>query len=130
MQFSQAVAATLAGATLILTGLPVQAQSGVVNVYSYREPGLIQPLLDRFTEETGITSNVLFAGDGLIERVAAEGELSPAGVIITVDISNLANDKELGISQPIPIAALERVPDAYHDPDGHWVALSLRARVF
>ena len=130
MRFSQAVAATLAGATLILTGLPVQAQSGVVNVYSYREPGLIQPLLDRFTEETGITSNVLFAGDGLIERVAAEGELSPADVIITVDIGNLANAKELGISQPIPMAALERVPDAYHDPDGHWVALSLRARVF
>ena len=58
--------------------------------YSYREPGLIQPLLDRFTAETGIKTNVLFAGDGLIERVAAEGELSPADVIITVDIGSRA----------------------------------------
>ena len=109
---------------------PAMAQSGAVNVYTYREPGLIQPLLDQFTAETGIKTNVLFAADGLIERVAAEGELSPADVIVTVDIGNLANAKELGISQPISAAALARVPDQYHDPDGQWVALSLRARVF
>ena len=75
-------------ATLLLMGLvPAHAQSDVVNVYTYREPGLIQPLLDKFTEETGIRTNVLFAADGLIERVAAEGELSPADVVITVDTS-------------------------------------------
>ena len=118
-------------ATLLLMGLvPAHAQSDVVNVYTYREPGLIQPLLDTFTEETGIRTNVLFAADGLIERVAAEGELSPADVVITVDIGNLANAKELGISQTVSAAALARVPDQYHDPDGQWVALSLRARVF
>lgn len=118
-------------AALILAGNgPVLAQSDVVNVYTYREPGLIQPLLDRFTEETGIRTNVLFAANGLIERVAAEGELSPADVIITVDIGNLANAKEIGVTQPIPAEALARVPDQYHDPDGQWVALSLRARVF
>ena len=105
-------------------------QATQVNVYSYREPGLIQPLLDRFSDETGIKTNVLFAGDGLIERVAAEGELSPADVIITVDIGNLANAKDLGVSQAIPDAALSRVPEGYRDPDGQWVALSLRARVF
>jgi len=109
---------------------PGWAQDGAVNVYTYREPGLIKPLLDRFTEETGIKTNVLFAADGLIERVAAEGELSPADVIITVDIGNLANAKELGISKAISTDALARVPDQYHDPDGQWVALSLRARVF
>ncbi|WEK03165.1 MAG: extracellular solute-binding protein [Candidatus Devosia phytovorans] len=120
------------GVVAVLVGLggPALAQDGVVNVYTYREPGLIQPLLDRFTEETGIKTNVLFAADGLIERVAAEGELSPADVIITVDIGNLANAKELGISQNISAEALARVPDQYHDPDGQWVALSLRARVF
>jgi iron(III) transport system substrate-binding protein len=106
------------------------AQSTEVNVYSYREPGLIQPLLDQFSAETGIKTNVLFAGDGLIERVAAEGELSPADVIITVDIGNLANAKDLGVSQAISDAALARVPAAYQDPDKQWVALSLRARVF
>lgn len=122
----------LACSLLILGTLsaPALAQSGEVNVYTYREPGLIQPLLDRFTAETGIKTNVLYAADGLIERVAAEGELSPADVIVTVDIGNLANAKDLGVSQTISTAALARVPDQYHDPDGQWVALSLRARVF
>lgn len=106
------------------------AQSDVVNVYTYREPGLIQGLLDHFTEETGIKTNVLFAADGLIERVAAEGELSPADVIITVDIGNLANAKDLGITQPVAAESLSRVAAPYRDPDGQWVALSLRARVF
>lgn len=106
------------------------AQSSEVNVYSYREPGLIQPLLDSFAEQTGIKANVLFAGDGLIERVEAEGELSPVDVILTVDIGNLASAKDKGVSQPIGTAALERVPAEYRDPEGNWVALSLRARVF
>jgi iron(III) transport system substrate-binding protein len=109
---------------------PALAQSTEVNVYSYREPGLIQPLLDQFAAETGIKPNVLYAGDGLIERVAAEGELSPADVILTVDIGNLVNAKDLGVSQAVSTQALARVPDAFHDPDGQWVALSLRARVF
>lgn len=122
------VTALIAG--LLLSASPVHAQSSEVNIYSYREPGLIQPLLDQFSAETGIKANVLFAGDGLIERVAAEGELSPVDVILTVDIGNLVNAKELGISQAVSPAALARVPDAYHDPDGQWVALSLRARVF
>jgi iron(III) transport system substrate-binding protein len=125
---SKTASAVLLAATLFATS--AHAQSSVVNVYSYREPGLIQPLLDKFAAETGIRPNVLYAGDGLIERVQAEGDLSPADVILTVDIGNLANAKDLGVSQTIGDAALKRVHDAYHDPDGQWVALSLRARVF
>jgi iron(III) transport system substrate-binding protein len=120
-----------AAVALLFTGVvPAVAQSGEVNVYSYREPGLIQPLLDKFSAETGIKANVLFAGDGLIERAEAEGELSPVDVILTVDIGNLVAAKEKGVAQPIAAAALDRVPDAFHDADGHWTALSLRARVF
>lgn len=119
-----------AAAMLLASSGATMAQSGTVNVYTYREPGLIQPLLDQFTAETGITTNVLFAASGLIERVQAEGELSPADVIITVDIGNLANAKDLGVTQPIAAETLARVPDQYHDSDGQWVALSLRARVF
>ncbi len=125
MRTLAALAALLVGGTSL-----AYAQSTEVNVYSYREPGLIQPLLDTFAKETGIKANVLFAGDGLIERVEAEGELSPVDVILTVDIGNLANAKEKGVSQPIGSPALDRVPEAYRDPEGNWVALSLRARVF
>ena len=110
---------------------PALAQSTEVNVYSYREPGLIQPLLDKFSAQTGIKANVLFAGDGLLERVAAEGELSPADVVLTVDIGNLVGAKDQGLTQPITTPALsERLPEAFRDAEGHWAALSLRARVF
>ncbi|WP_029041730.1 extracellular solute-binding protein [Cucumibacter marinus] len=114
---------------LSLTGFAA-AQNGSVNIYSYRSPDLIAPLLDRFEEETGIKPVVLFANNGLIERAAAEGENSPADLILTVDIGNLALAKSEGVTQPIPEAALENVPDAYRDAEGHWTALSLRARVF
>ena len=50
---------------------PALAQ-GEVNIYSYREPGLIDPLLKAFTEMTGIKVNVVFASAGLNERLAGE----------------------------------------------------------
>ena len=124
------LAAALAGAILAAPVAPALAHSGDVNIYSYREPALIQPLLDRFTAETGIKANVLFAGNGLLERVAAEGELSPADVVLTVDIGNLVGAKDQGLTQPITTPALERVPAEFRDAEGAWVALSLRARVF
>lgn len=124
-------AASLLAATTMFAATAAFAQSTEVNIYSYREPGLMQPLLDRFSAETGIKANVLYAGDGLLERVAAEGELSPVDVVLTVDVGNLVAAKDMGITQPITTSALtERLDPAFHDPDGHWAALSLRARVF
>ena len=110
---------------------PSFAQSGEVNIYSYREQTLLQPLLDGFSAATGIKANVLYAGDGLLERVAAEGELSPVDVVLTVDIGNLVGAEEQGLTQPITTPLLaERVPAAFRDDDSNWTALSLRARVF
>ena len=123
---------TLLGAVAtVALGGSALAQSGEVNIYSYREPGLIQPLLDKFSAETGIKANVLFAGDGLLDRVEAEGELSPVDVVLTVDVGNLVGAKERGLTQPITTPALtERLEPAFRDEDGAWAALSLRARVF
>ena len=117
-------------ALLAFFAAPALGQSGEVNIYSYREPGLIQPLLDVFTAETGIKTNVLFGSDGLVERVEAEGEFSPVDVVLTVDAGILVNAAERGLTQPIATPAIERVPDAFRDPGRNWVALSLRARVF
>ncbi|WEK03164.1 MAG: extracellular solute-binding protein [Candidatus Devosia phytovorans] len=132
MTMTTRLALTLLG-SVALSGLamPAFAQSGEVNIYSYREQALLQPLIDAFAEETGIKANVLYAGDGLLERVAAEGELSPVDVVLTVDIGNLVGAEEQGLTQPITTAALaERVPEAFRDEDGNWTALSLRSRVF
>ncbi|WP_442967143.1 Fe(3+) ABC transporter substrate-binding protein [Rhizobium sp. GN54] len=111
------------------TALPALAD-GEVNIYSYRQPDLIKPLLDRFTEETGVATNVLFLDKGLVERIQAEGENSPADVILTVDISRLTEAKDAGVTQPIKSAVVDSdIPAQYRDPDGAWVGLTTRGRV-
>lgn len=106
------------------------AQAAEVNIYSYRQPQLIAPLFKSFTAETGIKVNTIFAKDGLIERMAAEGANSPADVLLTTDISRLSQAKELGIAQPVSSATLEgNIPASYRDPQNEWFALTLRARV-
>jgi iron(III) transport system substrate-binding protein len=101
-----------------------------VNIYSYRQPYLIEPLLAEFTRETGIKTNVIFAEKGLIERIEAEGRNSPADVLLTVDIGNLSQAKDSGITQPVSSEAIEAaIPQAYRDEDNEWVGLTRRARV-
>jgi len=118
-----ATAACLAGATA------AQAAEEV-NVYTTREPGLAQPLFDRFTEETGIKVNTVFVEKGLAERVAAEGENSPADVLMVVDYGGLIDLTQRGLTQPIASDIVNSaVPANLRDPAGHWYALSLRARV-
>ncbi len=108
-----------------------QAQAaGEVNVYTLRQPQLITPLFDAFTKETGIKVNVIFAKDGLAERIAAEGANSPADLFLTADIGNLTDAVNKGITQPVKSAVLEaNIPAQYRDPEGHWFGLTSRARV-
>ncbi|MBP6017868.1 MAG: Fe(3+) ABC transporter substrate-binding protein [Burkholderiaceae bacterium] len=101
-----------------------------VSLYTTREPKLIQPLLDEFTKDTGVKVNTVFVKDGLIERVKAEGEKSPADVLMTVDIGNLLDLVEAGITQPVQSAILDEViPANLRGADHQWYTLSLRDRV-
>jgi iron(III) transport system substrate-binding protein len=101
-----------------------------VNIYSQRQNYLIQPLLDAFTKETGIKTNVIFAQSGLAERIAAEGANSPADLLLTADIGFLTAAVEQGITQPIKSATVDKnIPANYRDPAGQWVGLTSRARV-
>ena len=84
----QAVLGLLAAGALLSAAVPAAAQ-GVVNVYTNREPGLYSATLDEFTKATGIKVNAMFSEQGLAERIKAEGENSPADVLITVDIGRL-----------------------------------------
>ena len=114
-----------------LAGVPVAALAAdEVNLYTTREPGLVEPLLAAFSEDTGIKVNTVFVKDGLPERVAAEGENSPADVLMTVDMGNLVDLVDKGVTQPLESAVLaSMVPEGLRDPNGNWYALSLRARV-
>jgi iron(III) transport system substrate-binding protein len=109
----------------------VSAQtSGEVTVYTTREPALIQPLLTAFTARTGTKVNTIFVKDGLLERVKAEGDRSPADVLMTVDVGNLVDLVEAGITQPTKSPVLtSAIPAQLRGADNQWFALSLRARV-
>ena len=103
---------------------------GEVNLYTTREPGLIQPLLDAFTKDTQIKVNAIFIKDGLAERVKTEGANSPADVLMTVDIGNLLDTVDQGVTQAVQSEALSAaIPAHLRDKEGHWFALSLRGRL-
>ncbi len=101
-----------------------------VNVYSYREPELIAPLVKAFTEKTGVRVNLIFAKDGLIERMAAEGRNSPADILLTNEFGLLFQAKAAGVTAPLQSKTLEAaIPASLRAPDGQWFALTRRARI-
>ena len=119
---------TIIAATAVTAAAPALADE--VNIYSYRQPELIKPLTDAFTEETGIKVNVAYLRKGMIERLQAEGDRSPADVVLTVDISRLSAVVNAGLTQPVTSDVLEgNVPSKYRDPEGHWFGLTTRARI-
>ena len=101
-----------------------------VNIYSYRQPFLIEPLTSAFTDKTGIKVNIVYLRKGMIERMKAEGKRSPADVVLTVDISRLSALVEAGLTQQVLSQTLStNVPEKYRDPAGHWFGLTTRARI-
>jgi len=119
---------TLLAAALALAAAPALAAE--VNVYTSRQPELIQPIFDVFTAETGIDVNVLYSGKGLIERLRAEGNRSPADIYLTADIGSVKAATDAGLTQPHGSAVVDAVvPAELRDSGGHWFALTTRARV-
>ncbi|MBE2276111.1 MAG: extracellular solute-binding protein [Rhodobacteraceae bacterium] len=117
-------------AATLLAGVPALASAQELNLYTTREPGLVQPLLDAFTAQSGVKVNTIFLKDGLTERVGQEGDKSPADVLMTVDFGKLVELVDLGMTQPVTSDALTAaIPAHLRDPGGNWFALSLRARV-
>ena len=116
-----------------MTGLiaaPASAQDEI-NLYSSRHYDTDLALYDNFTEQTGITVNLIEGGGSeLIERIMAEGENSPADILITVDAGNLWRADQAGLFQPVSSETLEqRIPEHLRHPEGHWFGFSKRARV-
>ncbi len=104
--------------------------AGEVNIYSFREPKLIQPVLAAFTSQTGIKANIVFAPNGLIERMASEGRNSPADVLLTNEFGLLLQAVGAGVTQPVKSDALNAaIPANLRDSDGHWFGLTRRARI-
>ncbi len=116
--------------TLALLACSVPALAQEVNVYSHRQPELIQPLVDAFTAETGIKVNVAFVDKGMAERLVAEGDRSPADLVLTVDIARLMQIVDADVTQPVQSEVLEaNIPETLRDPNDHWFGLTARARI-
>jgi iron(III) transport system substrate-binding protein len=115
--------------SLVFAGTAAHAAEQV-NLYTTREPKLIEPLITAFKEKTGAQVNTVFVKDGLLERVKAEGDKSPADVLMTVDAGNLLDLVDGGVTQKIDSKVLDStIPANLRGADGHWYALSLRDRV-
>jgi len=101
-----------------------------VNIYSHRQPELIQPLMDQFTAETGVDVNIAFVDKGMAERLKAEGNRSPADLVLTVDIGRMVELVTADVLQPVDDAVLQaNIPAEYRDPSDLWFGLTARSRV-
>ncbi len=129
MKLPASVGAFFAAIALSSTLVGAASAAEKVNIYSYRQPQLIDPLLKAFTAKTGIETNVVFAAAGLNERMAAEGANSPADLLFTVDAGRLSEAKDAGLTQPVSMPELNVIPPAFRDPAGHWFGLTMRGRV-
>ena len=115
-------------ATAIPFGAAIAAEE--VNLYSYRQPFLINQFLNEFSAQTGIKVNIVHAKKGMLEKLKAEGRNTPADAILTVDISRLSALANAELLQPVFSQKLNNnIPKQYRHPDGLWFGLTLRARV-
>lgn len=131
-KFRTIVAAAALPSALMLgyDGVALAQEAQAINVYTTREPPLVVPLFEAFTEETGIEVNTVHILQGVAERLQAEGDNSPADLVMMVDYGELDNLYQRGLTQPIESDLIDDVvPSNLHGPDSNWVALSLRARV-
>jgi iron(III) transport system substrate-binding protein len=118
----------LSSLALLACTTPLLAQE--INVYSHRQPELIQPLIDAFTAETGIAVNIAFVDKGMAERLVAEGDRGPADLVLTVDIARLKQVVDAGVTQAVQSDVLEaNIPESLRDPEDQWFGLTSRARI-
>jgi iron(III) transport system substrate-binding protein len=116
---------------ILVVVVPVSAQDDVLTIYSGRSESLIAPLIEQFTEATGIEVEVLYAGTAAVaNQILEEGENSPADAVILQDAGALGALAKEGILSELPEEVVSLVVEpAYVSPAGLWVGVSGRARV-
>jgi iron(III) transport system substrate-binding protein len=124
------IAAVLCVVVLTVGFLPaVTPAAEEVVLYSSRHYGQ-EKAFEAFTKQTGIQIKMLNGDTGqLFERLKAEGDRSPADVLITVDAGNLWNAARAGLLAPVTSAELAKnIPAHLRDPENRWFGLTMRAR--
>jgi iron(III) transport system substrate-binding protein len=99
-----------------------------INLYSTREPQLIEPVIASFTAATGITVRLTYIEDNLVKRMKAEGDASPADVLMTIGLDKTSQFAANDLSQPTTSPLLEKaIPPQLRGAE--WISLSVRPRV-
>jgi len=124
------ICAFVATLSALSTGFIGYASADEVNVYSYRQPFLTDPIFDVFTASTGIKVNTVFAKSGLIERLENEGRNSPADLVLVANVGNLDAAVKAEVTQSVQNEILEsNIPASFRDTNGHWFGLTSRGRI-
>jgi len=113
---------------LAIGTVPDAAEPDRLVVYSGRAERLIKPLLDSFQASTGIQVDLLSSGTTeVVNRLQAEGERTPADLLITNDAGSLERARELGLLRP-PTAPnnTAAIPAQFRAADNSWIGLSGR----
>jgi iron(III) transport system substrate-binding protein len=111
----------------MVTGI---GESAEVTVYSARSHYGQEPAMEAFTKKTGIQVKSFGGESGpLFERLKAEGDKTPADVLISVDAGNLWNAARAGLLSKVDSPEIAtNVPAHLRDPENRWVGLTVRAR--
>jgi iron(III) transport system substrate-binding protein len=132
---------TLAASLLILTlaacggeaadpSAPPPTSDKKITVYSGRSESLVKPLLEKFTQQTGIAVDVRYAGTAaMATQLLEEGERSPADIFFSQDAGALGAVAKQGMFAVLPAEVADKVPTAYRAKGGEWVGVTARARV-
>ncbi len=117
-------------ASAVFCFMTASVSAAEVVVYSARNEQLIKPLFDAYTKETGVQVKFITDKEGaLLQRLKAEGQNTPADMLITVDAGNLWEAAREGLLKPVQSRTLNaNVPAHLRDPGNQWFGLSVRAR--
>ena len=116
--------------SVLLVSCGKENDDNLLTIYTSRQPQLIEPLMEQYTEKTGIKVRLLSGkAPELMERISVEGEETKADIFMTVDAGVLWQAGERGIFENVESEMLNNnIPEHLRDMDGKWFGLSKRAR--
>jgi iron(III) transport system substrate-binding protein len=116
--------------SVLLVSCSKENDDNLLTIYTSRQPQLIEPLMEQYTEKTGIKVRLLSGkAPELMERISVEGEETKADIFMTVDAGVLWQAGERGIFENVESEVLNNnIPEHLRDMDGKWFGLSKRAR--